>query len=322
LIKSEENTPKNIVKPASSYFNDLDTILKQRGSAPDLPITSLYDFNRKLWGFKKGQLYIIGSYTSHGKSSFCLQLSQDWVNQNFSVVYLSLEMPVTRCLERMLCQKYKITNTDLLTGKRDRYSNDIKSFEEDLKKWRLVITDCIGFTWQEVDSLISRLKTKPDIIILDYAQITKRLGRMQKDAYDEYIKHFREMAIRHNFCAIIVSQIGRASKDSDSKEPQLHHLQGCIHGDSLIDGRPIKEMYKAQFKIPISSFNTETKQYERIIPDQILNTGKKKCYKITTESGKTIILSEKTKLYNGDRWIMAKSIKKGNKIYVDNRHSC
>jgi len=238
LIKSEENIPKNIVKPASSYFNDLDTILKQRGSAPDLPITSLYDFNRKLWGFKKGQLYIIGSYTSHGKSSFCLQLSQDWVNQNFSVVYLSLEMPVTRCLERMLCQKYKITNTDLLTGKRDRYSNDIKSFEEDLKKWRLVITDCIGFTWQEVDSLISRLKTKPDIIILDYAQITKRLGRMQKDAYDEYIKHFREMAIRHNFCAIIVSQIGRASKDSDSKEPQLHHLQGTslfeIHADCVI----------------------------------------------------------------------------------------
>jgi len=231
------NTP-NTVKPAFTYFDQLDTILKQRGKEPELSIKSLSDLNKKLWGFKKGQLYVVGAYTSHAKTSFCLQLARDWAEQDFSVMYLSLEIPVTRCLERLLCQKYQIPNVSLFTGHRDQHLDSIKSFENDLKKWRLVITDCIGDSWQDVDTLVSKLNTKPDVIILDYAQMTKRKARIQKDDFDEYIKHFREMAIRYNFCGIIVSQTGRASRESDNKDPQLHHLSGSsifeTHADVVV----------------------------------------------------------------------------------------
>lgn len=238
MNESKQNILKNTLKPAFCYLGDLNELLKQRGDKPELPIESLKDFNKTVWGFKRKQLYTIGSYTSHGKSSFCLQLSRDFVKQGLSVIYLSLEMTITRCLERLLCQEYKIPNTELFVGRYANYQNEINKFEEESKKWRLVITDCIGYTWQEIDNLISKLNTKPDVIFLDYAQMTKRTAKTAKDDYDEYIKHFREMAIRHNFCAILVSQIGRSSKTDGTKDPQLHHLSGSslfeVHSDSVI----------------------------------------------------------------------------------------
>lgn len=226
------------IKPAFTYHTDLVGILQQRGKEPDLPIKTIPDLNRKIWGLKRQQLVVLGAYTSHGKSTLALQISRDLAIQDFAVLYLSLEMPVTKCLERLLCQHHRIPNTDLLTGKYKDYEASIDVFKHDIERWRLIISDCIGFTWQEVDSLIEKLTTKPDIIILDYAQMTKGTGRIAKDSYDDYIKHFREMAIRHNFCAVLVSQIGRASKADGSKDPQLHHLQGTSvfeqHADCVI----------------------------------------------------------------------------------------
>ena len=84
----------------------------------------------------------------------------------------------------------------------------------------------------------------------------------------------------------------------------------------MIDTEPNKQQLR--FTKKIKTFNVKNNKMEYAIPSAIYDTGKKKCYKITTENGKKIVLSEQTELYNGQRWIEAKDIRIGERILVDN----
>lgn len=316
-MQSNKNGLKNIVKPAFSYYKEINELLRQRGTSPELPLKTLSDLNRKLWGLKRGQLHVVGARTSHGKSSFCLQIARDLASQDFAVLYLSLEMSSVQCLERLLCQEYKIKNSDLLTGKQHYYINDIKDFGIKLQKWRLVISDCVGRSWKEIDNLIMSLTTKPDVIIVDHVQMSRQSTNTGKRDLDEYIKNFREMAMRDNFAAILVSQINRLSQDSDNREPQLHNLKGCIHPDSLVEGKTIKEIVDRKLPIKVTTYDTEKKKIKKVKPTSYIHSGKRKCLKIKTKSGKEIILSRGTKLYDGRVWRGAKTFLVGQKILVD-----
>jgi len=215
--------------------DELAVLLKRRGAEPELPLKTLGELNNKIWGLRRGQLHVVGARTSHGKSSFCLQIARDLSNQNFGVVYLSLEMSAVQCLERLLCQEYKIKNTDLLTGKWCRYTNDMAEFKAKIEHWRLMINDCVGRTWREIDTIITNLKTKPDLVVVDHVQMTRQSTDSGKRELDEYIKNFREIAMRENFAAILVSQINRLSQESETKEPRMHNLKGTGALEEIAD---------------------------------------------------------------------------------------
>ena len=63
--------------------------LSSRGCLPRYPLTSLPDFNRKIWGMCEG-LTVIGARTSQGKSSVSLQFAYDLACQNVPTIFLSL----------------------------------------------------------------------------------------------------------------------------------------------------------------------------------------------------------------------------------------
>ncbi len=202
--------------------------IKRRKSTPELQITYLPSLNQMMWGIRKRKLTVIGARTSHGKSAFAVQLCYDLAMQDKNVVFFSLEMENLECAERILASELEINNKALQRGEGYKIYERSIDLHIKLKARKLFISDCIGKTWQEINEIIETWHNGgvvPDMIVLDYIQNTKGVGTA-KDALDEYIRKFREMAIRYNFAGVICSQINRTSQDTEDKSPHLHQLKG------------------------------------------------------------------------------------------------
>jgi len=214
--------PKHI----TAYLDELEEELSIRKNRPELALNMTPDLNAKIWGVKKRKLTLIASRTSHGKSVWALQIAYDLARQSHAVWLLSLEMTVVEIMERMFCMVKEIDNEVLMKGGFDRHRVEFQEFRVYCEKLNLVITDCIGKTWKEIDDIVVKLSSKPDCVIVDYIQNIRGQGRNQKENIDDYLIHFREMAIRRNFAGVICSQINRAGQEEKDKKPHLHHLKG------------------------------------------------------------------------------------------------
>ena len=207
------------------WLEPLHARLKDRGTYPELSISTLPRLNNKIWGIQKGKLTLIGARTSQGKSAFALQIANDLAMQGHGVLFLSLEMDAEDIVERIFCNEYGISNAYLLRGHIHRYQKEFEEFKEKIRDRKLVISDGIGWSWNEVYTFIEGLSVLPKIIIIDYVQTIRASGD-KREIIDEYVRKMRELAIRKNIAVVLVSQINRISQESKDKKPQLHHLKG------------------------------------------------------------------------------------------------
>ena len=223
------------VLAAKHYLPLLGEELKRRGNKPELELKTLPDISEKLWGIGTRELMVIGARTSQGKTTFSLQVCMDLASQGIPCVYLSLEMTKLSILERLFCNYCNIHNDGLKRGGFMNYQNEWKVFCDQINKIPLIITEGIGKSWSQIDALIERMNPKPKVIILDYIQCVSGSGFEKREVIDEYIRHFRQMAIEYNFAAIICSQINRAGASEDGSLPDLHNLKGTGYLEELAD---------------------------------------------------------------------------------------
>lgn len=202
-------------------------MLAKRSTSPELPLTTLTELNKKMWGIHKKKLTVIAARTSNGKSALASQLAWDIASQGKKVLFITLEMPEEDMVERMFCQIMKVDNMDLLTGRFSQHITKWAEFEQKLAKMPLIITDMIGRSWQELDEYITKSGMRPDVIFIDHVQEARDASQPnQKFVIEEYLKALRTMAIRDNFAAVVLSQVNRTAQEDDHREPQLHHLKG------------------------------------------------------------------------------------------------
>ncbi len=206
------------------------TELEARGDEPDLPITSLSEFNHKIWGLKRG-LTVLGGRTSQGKTSMALQMAYDLADQRKEVLFLSLEMTIESLIERLFCNIERIDNFDILTGKlktevlyQEKWGSFVKLMDIPLK-----ISCGLGKSFEDINDLIDLLEPKPKVIFIDYIQAIRK-GNNERADLDDYIIRFREICLLHNIAGVLVSQNSRKVFDDESKEPSLANLKstGCL----------------------------------------------------------------------------------------------
>ncbi len=222
----------------TEYLTKTKALLESRGDKPELPVTSIPSLNSRIWGFKKGQVTIIGARTSNGKSAFASQIAWDFVKQGKKVMFLSIEMTIERVLERLFSLEKRIDNFELQTGKfkfNQKYKDQWKEFEEFVLNSQLVVSDQIGSTWKEIDTLINNLESKPDLLFIDHIHHIKTGNSNDKQAIDEYLEHLREMTIRNKMSTILCAQINRVSQQENDGEPMIHHLKSTGKLEEIAD---------------------------------------------------------------------------------------
>ena len=216
------------VKHISEWLNPLGEELYRRKDTPDLPLTSLPEFNKLIWGIRPKALTIIGARTSQGKSSFALQIAYDLSASGKSVWLLSLEMDVPSLIERLFCHVMEVDNVSVLTGqfKMDKgIQQKYLKFKELMQDSKLVLTCGLGKTWEEIESVIETIKDKPDVIIVDYVQNIVMKSGDTRETINEYIRKFRNMAVTYGFAGILCSQINRGAEQQKDNEPSISQLK-------------------------------------------------------------------------------------------------
>jgi len=229
------------VKPLIDYSAPLTEELNERGYSPKIPIKSLPKLNEKLWGFKNGELVVIGARSSQGKSAFVGQLAWDFADQNIPVLFLSLEMQVIDILERLFCMQMEVDNIELLKGglrKSLEIRDKFEVFKQVIEQVYLFITCGVGKTFPEVLKVIELLDPVPKVVILDYVQAIKTTTGESREGLDEYIRQFRQYALEKKFCGILCSQINRGVLQTKDRRPDMAQLKstGTLeeHADKVI----------------------------------------------------------------------------------------
>lgn len=294
------------------HAEETQKILSDRSKEQEMPITSLPMLSKKIWGIQRNRLYVIGARTGVGKSAFAIQCSFDVAKQGKKVLFLSLESTISEILERIFCNRYSVDNFDLTCGHFDKYQDQWGKFTREIEDLNFIISDSIGRTMKEITELIEKMKDKPDLLVIDYVQMIKNISNQKNEDIAEFVKFLRTMAVKNNMAVWLVSQVNR---DGAGEMPTMAQLKGCVHGDTLVGGHKIKDVVNKKM---VSSVETigGANSIISTFPSRRINSGVKECLKITTKSGKCIILSRTTKLFNGVAWKMSKQFKKGDKIVV------
>lgn len=298
------------------------------GKAPDFKFSSMPEFSKRVWGLQRNKLVVIGARPSNGKTAFSLQLAWD-ISKDHSVLFMSLESDTTELIVRLFCNVCQLSNDAVRENGVAAYKDKWDWFCEMSKQRKLLITDRKGASWEDVMGAIKN-DYKFDVLFLDYIQCVSRRGMSKLDFIEEYIKTLRVMAIEHDFCAVVLSQINRSSVERDPK-PCMTGLKNagfleehCLVGETEIineengEKHKIKDLYDNQSFIKVKTIDINTGKIIKIKPNEIMNVGKKKCFKVKTASGKEIIVSEKTKFYNGE-WVELKDLRVGDKIYINKK---
>jgi len=306
------------MKTARQWLPSTEEMLANRGSAPEMPINSIPKLDTFLWGLHRKQLIIIAARPSNGKSILAVQLGWDMVKQGKSVYFMSLEMTCERIMERIFSNEFLVDNDYIMRG---GFTKDVilrkkwEKFKEILKTSRFVMSDMIGRNVQDIHAIDKAFEKKPDVLIIDHLN---EIGGDQKKsaAIEKYLDTLRAMAIRSNVALVICCQVNRTSQTEGDKTPQLHQLKGCIHPDSIVTGKKIKDRVCGNDYSEIKSL-TEDGNIVYKNPSRLIKSGIKECLRVRTKSGKEIILSTETMIKTKEGWKKAKDICIGEQVIVD-----
>jgi replicative DNA helicase len=238
---------------AKGEFTHIEELLKESFER----ITALYesgadvtgvpsgfrDLDRITSGFQEGNLIIIASRPSMGKSGLALCIAANLaVRVATPVALFTLEMSKSEVTQRLMCSEAKVESQRLRTGK--LAAEDwprLTGACDKLAKAPIYVDDTGSITMMEIRSKARRLKQKhPDLglIIVDYLQLmtsgTTAENRVQE--VSQISRSLKVLARDLEVPILALSQLSRAVEQRHDKRPILSDLResGSLEQDSDI----------------------------------------------------------------------------------------
>lgn len=220
-------------------FNEIEKMYKNKGAITGVP-SGFYDLDSRTSGFQKGDLVLIASRPSMGKTAFALNVAQyASVRSSYSVAIFSLEMPKEQLAYRMLCAEANIDMLKLRTGDLD--DDDwirLARSAGPLASAKVFIDDTPGISVTEMRSKCRRLKIEHglDMIIIDYLQLIQGRGKTEnrQQEVSEISRSLKTLAKEMEAPVIALSQLSRAPEARSDHRPMLSDLResGSIEQDA------------------------------------------------------------------------------------------
>lgn len=132
---------------------------------------NFFNLNLVIKGFEPGELILVAARPAVGKTAMAIAFADD-LSQNNKVLFISLEMPVTELMERMLITKSGVTKNIMHSVSKfdqEEYNKLIEAGEE-IKNQNLTFLTRTGDTFLELAAFLREQQRKEqfDIIFLDY----------------------------------------------------------------------------------------------------------------------------------------------------------
>ena len=194
-------------------------------------------------GFISG-LYVIGANPGVGKTSFCLQLADDFVQNSYDVIYCSLEMSelelITKSLSRfsyIYDKDNAFSYNDILNNlstirNNEKLFNILKLYYNEVyRKITIIAPDKNdNFSITHLNQAIYNYKfvhKKKPVVIIDYLQLLKDYKKNyneddetmdSKNKIMKIVEEMKSLSKSLNIPIILISSLNRASYDKNSME--------------------------------------------------------------------------------------------------------
>ena len=202
--------------------------------------TGFADFDTMTGGLHNGELIILAARPSMGKTALAMNIGESVaIEQQASVLFVSLEMSGIELADRMLCSLarvngHRLRNGTLSSDDRDRL---VRKANE-ISQAPLFVDDSPSRTVSEIAAAARRIKRRDGLglIIIDYLQLidpdNSRDPRQEQVA--KIARRLKGVARELEVPLLCLSQLNRQAEDSKDHRPRLSHLResGAIEQDA------------------------------------------------------------------------------------------
>jgi replicative DNA helicase len=216
------------------------------------------DIDRRVWGFVRGQLFILAARPSMGKSALAMNICanvarglghyDEWSNdprwphrKNKRVIVFNLEMTNTQSVTR------DVVGGAGLDLQAMRYGMPVREAQEKLGRRVREVADSNIRMYDRPGTSIQRMRAicraqarkKPiDLIMVDYLQLmsseSKKAQQNREREIAEISAGLKEMAKELNCVVLALAQLNRSAEERKEKKPTLADLResGSIEQDA------------------------------------------------------------------------------------------
>jgi replicative DNA helicase len=203
------------------------------------------DLDRLTTGFSGGEVVVIASRPSMGKSSFALTVAAHLaIHVRLGVAFFSLEMSALKVTERLHSLLGWIDLGRLRTGKlRDDEWVRLIEVVEKLKEAPLYIDDAPNLTLEQLCERVSSLARKAgklSLIVVDYVQLMSGRATSNDESrameLGEISRGLKKLAKDFDCAILVISQVNRSVETMYDRRPRLNDLRdaGAIEDDADI----------------------------------------------------------------------------------------
>jgi len=176
-----------------------------------------YKLDSAIPRYVPGHLWVVGGYTSTGKSTFLTQQIVDTCEEGARCIVFTLEDSREEKLIMLLANQADMSKKRLMLSNIEGYEGRIAKAAAEISKWHLKIYDDI-YSVDEMRLKIKKEKLQQgaDIIFLDYIQQVQGEGS-QYDRLSDAVTKLQRMAKELQVTIIFVSQVTNESMKANSE---------------------------------------------------------------------------------------------------------
>jgi replicative DNA helicase len=238
--KGATTDPRALSELLLETFERIDKFRGRNATTTGVP-TGYVDLDAITAGLQPGELTVVASRPSMGKTSFALNLLERSATEGYGTAFFSLEMSSAQVMQNLLCCRARVNAHNLRRG---RVSNEdyrrLKEGSDGISDASVFIDDATSMTPLMLRAKSRRLKQKHNIqmVIVDYLQLMTGGGKYDNRALEIAMisRSLKGLAKELQVPVIAISQLNRGveNRDKGGHRPRMSDLResGAIEQDA------------------------------------------------------------------------------------------
>lgn len=243
---------KVALEQAEQRINDAYKGKQTRGIS-----TGFHDLDEMLGKLMPGNLVVLAGRPSMGKTALATDIAVRNARQGKRVLFFSQEMSAEELALRLISESSEVNGMQLRRGKasEDETMTALRHAAA-MRSLPLDIEEAGGVTLMHVSLLARRmaLRSKLDLIVVDYLQLMRAVGRHQNRVGEitEITTGLKALAKELGVPILALSQLSRKVEERQDKRPQLSDLResGSIEQDADIVMFVYRDEYYLSREVP------------------------------------------------------------------------
>lgn len=186
-------------------------------------------------GLTKGTFALIAARPGMGKTVMMLNMAIEAAKQGAKVLFISIEMNLLQCFQRILCKLANIS-TGKLQQPKTMARTDWESLEKagrevvELYEDSFWIDEALNLTVPQLERRIQQFKKRHniDLVFVDYAQIMLTKDGNEPEKQEDFAQisgAFRRAAKQQNVAIVVGSQLNRKVEERTDKRPIMADIR-------------------------------------------------------------------------------------------------